>query len=112
MNTKYYLYKRSPEYPSETLHTVLLAQKDSLMECLDTAMLDIFAELHDGDGENGGNGSLWRCAREIYDFLESGTHYAYADCEWWIEKIPRETDNKSCEGDTCDDCEDNTPLAH
>ena len=90
MNTKYYLYKTSPQYPSDTCHTVMLAENESLDAILDGAMTDIFNELHDGDGENGGAGSLWRCAREIYDALKTGTHYAYADCEWWIEKIPRE----------------------
>lgn len=89
-NKSWNLYKKSPEYPNETPHTVLLASTETHEECLDTAMSDIYAELHDGDGENGGMGSLWRCAKEIYDSLANGHRYQYADCEWWIEEIPRE----------------------
>ena len=55
-------------------------------DCLNRAMLRLFEELGDGDGENGGEGSLWRCAKEIYDCLASGGHYCYADMEWWIEE--------------------------
>ena len=68
----------------------MLAEGEPIGTVLDKAMTDIFNELHDGDGENGGEGSLWRCAREIYDFLRSGTHYSYADCEWWIESSLRD----------------------
>ena len=89
-NESWNLYKKSPKYPAETPHSVLFASTETHEECLDTAMSDIYAELHDGDGENGGMGSLWRCAKEIYDSLANGHHYQYADCEWWIEKIPRE----------------------
>jgi len=48
-------------------------------------MLDIYETVGNGDGENGGEGSLWRCAREIYDTLESGGVYSYADCQWRLE---------------------------
>ena len=89
-NESWNLYKKSPKYPAGTLHTVLFASTETHEECLDAAMSDIYAELHDGDGENGGMGSLWRCAKEIYDSLANGHRYQYADCEWWIEKIPRE----------------------
>ena len=95
MNAQYNLYKKSPKYPSETVHTVLLKQMDSKEDCLDVAMMDIFNELHDGDGENGGEGSLWRCARGIYDCLANGEHFFYADCEWWIDGIPRKPVEKT-----------------
>ena len=85
---RFCLYKTSPAAPDAPAITRTLMSADSLTECLDAAMTDIYAELHDGDGENGGNGSLWRCAREIYDCLEAGRHYAYADCEWWIVRMP------------------------
>lgn len=95
MKPTFYLYKKSPKYPSETLSTVLLGEADNMEDILDSAMSDIFNELHDGDGENGGAGSLWRCAREIYDSLATGTHYVYADCEWWIEKLCRDDVKKT-----------------
>ena len=43
-------------------------------------VLDIlFDILADGDGENGGKGSLYNCADEIFHSLFNGGTYAYAD---------------------------------
>lgn len=42
----------------------------------------VIRELHDGDGENGGSGSLKNCYGEIFNsFLFTG-HYEYADCRF------------------------------
>lgn len=48
-------------------------------EALDFAMLTLFSEIHDGDNENGGKGSLWNCAPEIYRMLGEHGVYEYAD---------------------------------
>lgn len=88
MNTHYYLYKKSPEYPAVNNKTVLYKVADTMVDCLYTAMSDIYAEIHKRGGEKGGQSSLWRCAKEIYDSLDSGKHYFYTDIEWWIEKAP------------------------
>ena len=89
---KYYLRKRSADFTLATDKTILFSESESLDVILDTAMSDIFHEVGNGDGENGGAGSLWRCAREIYDSLRRGAKYTYADITWWIESIPIESD--------------------
>lgn len=89
---KYYLYKKSADFTLATDRTMFFAESESLDVVLSAAMSDIFHEVGNGDGENGGAGSLWRCAREIYDSLRRGTKYTYADITWWIESIPRESD--------------------
>lgn len=55
-------------------------------EALNYLMLDLFKEVGNGDNENGGKGSLWRCSKEIYDTLKDGYSYSYADCNWQLEK--------------------------
>jgi len=55
--------------------------KDS---AINLVMLNIFSNIGNGDGENGGEGSLWRCAREIYDTISKGEKYSYADNIWYI----------------------------
>ena len=57
---------------------------DSLETCMNDLMSRIFNILGNGDGENGGEGSLWRCAREIYDAITGGKVYTYADCWFYI----------------------------
>ena len=57
---------------------------DSLETCMNELMSRIFNTLGNGDGENGGEGSLWRCAREIYDAIAGGKVYTYADCWFYI----------------------------
>lgn len=59
---------------------------DSLETCMNELMSHLFNTLGDGDGENGGEGSLWRCAKEIYDSIASGTTYTYANCSFYITK--------------------------
>jgi hypothetical protein len=41
----------------------------------------------DGDNENGGKGSLWDCADDIFFALWNGEKYSYADMEIGIEEI-------------------------
>lgn len=52
---------------------------------LNYLMLDLYKTIGDGDMENGGLGSHWRCAREVYDVLAKFKVYSYADCAWWLE---------------------------
>lgn len=45
----------------------------------------VIRELGDGDGENGGRGSLKNCYGEIVDCFIRGKKYVYADCEFSID---------------------------
>lgn len=47
----------------------------------------ILNELQDGDGENGGMGSLKNCYGDIWDDLWRCGNYSYADCEFDIVKL-------------------------
>lgn len=55
---------------------------------LNAALVDLFSDLGEGDGDNGGKGSLWNCAPEIYAVLSEGKTYSYADQEWFIKEVP------------------------
>ena len=47
----------------------------------------VIAEMGDGDGENGGKGSLKNCIDDIVKaFLECGG-YAYADCTFDLREV-------------------------
>ena len=87
MSKKYYLYKASSKTSTEGDSAVKLSENDSLDGILDWAMMDIFTELRDGNGENSKSGSPWRNAKDIYDRLKSGAHYTHAGKVWWIEKV-------------------------
>ena len=80
-NTMYRAYYKTA---SGNLHTFNYEEKECAMN---NVMNHIFTVLGNGDGENGGNGSLWRCAREIYDIIESGKRYSYADQKWWLKRL-------------------------
>ena len=69
---------------------------DSIETCMNELMSRIFNTLGNGDGENGGEGSLWRCAREIYDAIASGKVYTYADC-WFYIRTSGEEETKEDE---------------
>lgn len=56
----------------------------NLNDCMNELMRRLFLTLGNGDGENGGVGSLWRCAKEIYDTIASGKKYSYANYEFYI----------------------------
>lgn len=47
----------------------------------------LYVMLGDGDGENGGKGSLYNCADEIFTILFNGTGYCYADCTFAVRPI-------------------------
>lgn len=47
----------------------------------------VIRELHDGDGENGGSGSLKNCYGEIFNCFMSGHGYTYADCQFFITPV-------------------------
>jgi hypothetical protein len=59
-------------------------------------MQELFKILGNGDSENDGVGSLWRCAKSIYDTLKSGNVYEYANCKFWVEFVnePEEKQDK------------------
>ena len=69
---------------------------NSLETCMNELMSRIFITLGNGDGENGGEGSLWRCAREIYDAIVRGAVYTYADC-WFYIRTSGEEETKEDE---------------
>ena len=46
----------------------------------------VLHELGDGDGENGGTGSLKNCRGDIWNFLFHHGHYSYADFLFSIEE--------------------------
>ena len=58
-------------------------------------MQQLFNTLGNGDNENGGRGSLWRCAQFIYDTLKNGDVYVYADCKFWVEFVNEPKENPS-----------------
>ena len=45
----------------------------------------LYNELQDGDSENGGKGSLYNCADDIFKTLFNGGTYYYADCRFKVE---------------------------
>lgn len=47
----------------------------------------VLRELGDGDGENGGDGSLRNCYGEIFNCFMSGHGYTYADCQFFITPV-------------------------
>jgi len=47
----------------------------------------VISELGDGDGENGGKGSLKNCIDEIAKAFEHGGNYCYADCEFVLAEV-------------------------
>jgi hypothetical protein len=47
----------------------------------------IIQELGDGDGENGGYGSLRNCYGDIFNYLMRGGSYFYADMVFMIEVL-------------------------
>jgi hypothetical protein len=59
-------------------------------------MQELFKILGNGDSENDGVGSLWRCAKSIYDTLKSGNVYEYANCKFWVQFVnePEEKQDK------------------
>lgn len=61
-----------------------IGKYDTKDEALHFTMLNLYADVGDGDGENGGAGSLWNCAKEIRDVLENGDRYSYVGRSWFI----------------------------
>ena len=47
----------------------------------------VIRELGDGDGENGGSGSLKNCYGEIFNSFICGHGYTYADCQFFMTPI-------------------------
>lgn len=47
----------------------------------------VISEMGDGDGENGGKGSLKNCIDEIAKMFEDGGRYCYADCTFDIREV-------------------------
>lgn len=57
---------------------------NNLDDCMHWMMQNIYSHLGNGDGKNGGKGSLWHCASEIYNTIKYGGIYEYADCRFWV----------------------------
>ena len=47
----------------------------------------VISVMGDGDGENGGNGSLKNCIDEIAEYFLVAGNYAYADCIFRIREV-------------------------
>ena len=74
-------------YP-ETLQTLLYY--DVYCELHEAARIladAVIRELGDGDGENGGCGSLKNCYGDMVECFISGNAYYYADCEFYITAV-------------------------
>lgn len=83
-NEEYYVVHEIVKLEKKECHyTFRLPSKTT---ALDHVMQQIFLNFAGGDGENGGEGSLWRCAREIYDTISEGKPYSYTDYTWYVEK--------------------------
>lgn len=62
-------------------------EHSNIDDCMNELMQHLFNILGNGDNENGGMGSLWRCAQSIYDTLRNGSVYEYANCKFWVEFV-------------------------
>lgn len=62
-------------------------EHSNINDCMNELMQELFKILGNGDSENGGAGSLWRCAQSIYDTIRAGGVYHYADCKFWVEFV-------------------------
>ena len=59
-----------------------LGRRFTVEAAVDLAMLDLFEQVGEGDGENGGAGPLSNCASEIRSVLSAGQAYSYAELSW------------------------------
>ena len=62
-------------------------EHSNIDDCMNELMQHLFNKLGNGDNENGGKGSLWRCSQSIYDTIRSGSVYEYANCKFWVEFV-------------------------
>lgn len=62
-------------------------EHSNIDDCMNELMQHLFNALGNGDNENGGKGSLWRCSQSIYDTIRSGNVYVYANCKFWMEFV-------------------------
>jgi hypothetical protein len=74
----------------------VMSEYSNIDNCMNELMQELFTILGNGDSENDGVGSLWRCAKSIYDTLKSGNVYEYANCKFWVEFVnePEEKQDK------------------
>lgn len=74
----------------------VMSEYSNIDNCMNELMQELFKILGNGDSENDGVGSLWRCAKSIYDTLKSGNVYEYANCKFWVEFVnePEEKQDK------------------
>ena len=73
------------------------SEYSNIDNCMNELMRHLFNTLGNGDNENGGKGSLWRCSQSIYDTIRSGNVYEYANCKFWVEFVddpPKELTKK------------------
>jgi hypothetical protein len=71
-------------------------EHSNIDDCMNELMQHLFKTLGNGDNENCGRGSLWRCSQFIYDTIRSAGVYEYADCKFWVEFVdePKEKPSK------------------
>jgi len=60
------------------------AEFDNLDRAVDWLTEQLFEELGDGDGENGGKGSLRNCETEIRETLTQLNPYTYANTKFQV----------------------------
>jgi hypothetical protein len=74
----------------------VMSEYSNIDNCMNELMQELFKILGNGDSENDGVGSLWRCAKSIYDTLKSGNVYEYANCKFWVQFVnePEEKQDK------------------
>ena len=68
-------------------------EHSNIDDCMNELMQHLFNTLGNGDNENGGRGSLWRCSQYIYDAIRSGNVYEYANCKFWVEFVNEPKEN-------------------
>ena len=62
-------------------------EHSNIDDCMNELMKHLFNILGNGDNENDGMGSLWRCSQFIYDTIRNGNVYKYANCKFWVEFV-------------------------
>lgn len=85
---KRHLLLRAFQLRSDGMKWKTILWYEAYMEIPEAAKLMadvVIRELGDGDGENGGRGSLKNCYGEIVDCFIRGKQYIYADCTFSID---------------------------
>jgi hypothetical protein len=65
----------------------VMSEYSNIDNCMNELMQELFKILGNGDNENGGKGSLWRCSQFIYDTIRCGGVYYYENYRFWVEFV-------------------------